>query len=88
MHGRVDADLALSRDDLGKVEAVSIDDGCMDANGFIVWDKMKPAHLRHALCPTASSRPMTSRPVASGYDGRDAEFRAGEDWRNAYRSVD
>ena len=28
----------------GRVEAVSIDDGCMDADGFIVWDEVKPAH--------------------------------------------
>ena len=40
----MDAGLALPVDDLRQVEAVSIDDGCMDADGFIVWDEVKPAH--------------------------------------------
>ena len=72
----------------GKVEAVSIDDGCMDADGFIVWDKVKPAHYcgmryRDRFVP-AYDKPTRG---AWRYDGRDDEFRAGESWRDAYRSV-
>src|SRR5262249_40092029 len=29
----------------GRVDAVSIDQDCIDSNGFIVWDKVKPAHF-------------------------------------------
>ena len=62
----------------GKVEAVSIDDGCMDADGFIVWDQVKPAHYcgmryRDRFVP-AYDRPTRG---VWRYDGRDEEFRAG-----------
>jgi flavin reductase (DIM6/NTAB) family NADH-FMN oxidoreductase RutF len=71
----------------GKVEAVSIDDGCLDADGFIVWGKVKPAHYcgmryRDRFVP-AYDRPTRG---VWRYDGHDDEFRAGENWRNAYRS--
>ena len=73
----------------GKVEAVSIDDGCMDADGFIVWDQVKPAHYcgmryRDRFVP-AYDRPTRG---VWRYDGRDEEFRPGENWRDAYRSAD
>ena len=73
----------------GKVEAVSIDADCITPQGFIVWDKVKPAHYcgmryRDRFVP-AYDKP--TRGVWS-YDGRDEEFRAGESWRDAYRSVD
>jgi flavin reductase (DIM6/NTAB) family NADH-FMN oxidoreductase RutF len=29
---------------VGKVVAVSVDEGCVDENGYVVWDKLKPAH--------------------------------------------
>jgi flavin reductase (DIM6/NTAB) family NADH-FMN oxidoreductase RutF len=29
---------------VGKVVAASVDEGCVDANGFVVWHKLKPAH--------------------------------------------
>jgi flavin reductase (DIM6/NTAB) family NADH-FMN oxidoreductase RutF len=29
---------------VGKVVAVSVDEGCIDENGYVVWDKLKPAH--------------------------------------------
>jgi flavin reductase (DIM6/NTAB) family NADH-FMN oxidoreductase RutF len=28
----------------GKVVAASVDEGCIDPKGYIVWDKVKPAH--------------------------------------------
>jgi flavin reductase (DIM6/NTAB) family NADH-FMN oxidoreductase RutF len=73
----------------GKVAAVSIDDGCLDADGFIVWDKVKPAHYcgmryRDRFVPAYDA---PTRGVWR-YDGRDEEFRAGEPWRDAYRSAD
>src|SRR5262249_38890083 len=73
----------------GKVEAVSIDDGCLDADGFIVWDKVKPAHYcgmryRDRFVP-AYDKPT---PGVWRYDGRDEEFRAGENWGAGYRSED
>ena len=29
---------------VGKVVAASVDEGCVDQNGYIVWDRLKPAH--------------------------------------------
>ncbi len=29
---------------VGKVVAASVDEGYVDENGYIVWDKLKPAH--------------------------------------------
>jgi len=29
---------------VGKVVAASVDEGCIDKDGYVVWDKLKPAH--------------------------------------------
>jgi flavin reductase (DIM6/NTAB) family NADH-FMN oxidoreductase RutF len=29
---------------VGRVVAASVDKGCTDANGYLIWDKLKPAH--------------------------------------------
>ena len=29
---------------VGRVVAASVDEGCVDRNGYVVWDKLKPAH--------------------------------------------
>jgi flavin reductase (DIM6/NTAB) family NADH-FMN oxidoreductase RutF len=29
---------------VGKVVAASVDEGCVDADGYLVWEKLKPAH--------------------------------------------
>jgi len=29
---------------VGKVVAASVDEGCVDKNGYVVWEKLKPAH--------------------------------------------
>jgi flavin reductase (DIM6/NTAB) family NADH-FMN oxidoreductase RutF len=29
---------------VGKVVAASVDEGCVDANGYVIWHKLKPAH--------------------------------------------
>jgi len=29
---------------VGKVVAASVDEGCVDENGYVVWYKLKPAH--------------------------------------------
>ena len=73
----------------GKVEAVSIDSDCITAKGEIVWDKVKPAHYcgmryRDRFVP-AYDRPTRG---VWRYDGSDDEFRPGESWRDAYKSVD
>jgi flavin reductase (DIM6/NTAB) family NADH-FMN oxidoreductase RutF len=73
----------------GKVEAVSIDDDCITEQGFIRWEKVKPAHYcgmryRDRFVP-AYDQP--TRGVWS-YDGSDEEFRDGESWRDAYKSTD
>jgi flavin reductase (DIM6/NTAB) family NADH-FMN oxidoreductase RutF len=73
----------------GKVEAVSIDEDCVDAKGFIVWDRVKPAHY-------CGSRyrdrfvPVFDKPTRAKwhYEGADEEFRSGENWRDAYFSSD
>lgn len=73
----------------GKVEAVSIDEGCLTDNGFIVWDKVRPAHYcgmryRDRFVP-AYDKPTRG---VWHYEGPDDEFRVGESWRNAYKSTD
>ena len=73
----------------GKVSAVSIDDGCMTEKGQIVWDKVKPAHYCGFRYQDRFV-PAYDKPTRGvwHYDGQDDEFREGEDWRNAHRSVD
>jgi flavin reductase (DIM6/NTAB) family NADH-FMN oxidoreductase RutF len=73
----------------GKVEAVSIDEGCMDDRGFIVWDRVKPAHYcgyryRDRFVP-AYDKPTRAK---WHYEGTDEEFRPGENWREAHISTD
>lgn len=73
----------------GRVEAVSIDADCITDKGLIVWDKVKPAHycgMRYA----DRFVPAYDKPTRGvwRYDGRDEEFRDGENWRDAYHSVD
>jgi flavin reductase (DIM6/NTAB) family NADH-FMN oxidoreductase RutF len=29
---------------VGKVVAASVDEGCVDENGYVLWEKLKPAH--------------------------------------------
>ena len=29
---------------VGKVVAASVDEGCVDRDGYVIWDKLKPAH--------------------------------------------
>jgi flavin reductase (DIM6/NTAB) family NADH-FMN oxidoreductase RutF len=29
---------------VGKVVAASVDEGCVDQNGYVVWERLKPAH--------------------------------------------
>ncbi len=73
----------------GKVEAVSIDADCMSGDGFIVWDKVKPAHYC-GMRYQDRFVPAYDKPTRGvwRYDGRDEEFRDGENWRDAFRSVD
>ena len=69
----------------GRVEAVSVDEDCMDAQGHIVWSKAKPAHYcGHPY--QGSFVPAYDKPTVAWwrYDGKDEEFRDGADWRNAY----
>jgi flavin reductase (DIM6/NTAB) family NADH-FMN oxidoreductase RutF len=73
----------------GRVEAVSIDADCITDKGLIVWDRVKPAHYcgmryRDRFVP-AYDKPTRGM---WRYDGRDEEFRDGEDWRAAYKSTD
>jgi flavin reductase (DIM6/NTAB) family NADH-FMN oxidoreductase RutF len=35
----------LRRMVVGKVTAASVDDDCVDENGFVLWDRVKPAHF-------------------------------------------
>jgi flavin reductase (DIM6/NTAB) family NADH-FMN oxidoreductase RutF len=72
----------------GKVEAVSINADCVDADGYVVWDELMPAHFcgfRYG----SKFVPVYDKPtgVALNYQGSDAEFRAGENWRAMYDVV-
>jgi hypothetical protein len=58
-------------------------------NGFIIWGKISPAHYcgsryRDHFVP-AHDKPTRG---VWNYDGRDEEFRAGKNWRAAYKSTD
>jgi flavin reductase (DIM6/NTAB) family NADH-FMN oxidoreductase RutF len=69
----------------GKVEAVSVDEDCMDEQGYIIWDKAKPAHYcGHPYSGTFV--PAYDKPTPSywRYDGTDDDFRDGVDWRSRY----
>jgi flavin reductase (DIM6/NTAB) family NADH-FMN oxidoreductase RutF len=73
----------------GRVAAVSIDADCVTEQGFIIWDKVKPAHYcgmryRDRFVP-AYDKPTRG---VWRYAGRDEEFREGESWREAYKSTD
>ena len=68
----------------GRVEAVSVNEDCMDANGHIVWDKAKPAHYcGHPY--QGSFVPAYDKPTVAywRYDGKDEEFYD-PNWRSAY----
>jgi flavin reductase (DIM6/NTAB) family NADH-FMN oxidoreductase RutF len=70
----------------GKVEAVSVDSDCMDEKGFIVWDRLKPAHY----CGFRYGNkfvPVFDKPTAAHwhYDGQDSEFRDDENWRMSFQ---
>lgn len=69
----------------GAVVAVSADEGCVDEAGFVVWDRLKPAHF----CGGGYGNlfvPVHERFIAAelSYEGRDEEFVAGKNWRTAY----
>ena len=69
----------------GRVEAVSVDEDCMDDDGNIIWDKAKPAHYcGHSY--QGNFVPAYDKPTPSywRYDGKDEDFREGVDWRNRY----
>ena len=68
----------------GRVEAVSIDADCVTDKGFIVWDRVKPAHYcgmryRDRFVP-AYDKPTRG---VWRYDGKDEEFYD-PDWRDSY----
>lgn len=68
----------------GRVEAVSVDEDCMDANGHIVWAKATPAHYcGHPY--QGSFVPAYDKPTVAywRYDGKDEEFYD-PNWRGAY----
>ena len=69
----------------GRVEAVSVTEDCMDAQGNIVWTNAKPAHYcGHPY--QGSFVPAYDNPTKAywRYDGKDEEFIDGADWRGAY----
>lgn len=73
----------------GRVEAVSIDADCITPKGYVVWDKVKPAHY-------CGSRyrdrfvPVYDKPTRAKwhYDGPPENLREDENWRSAFQSVD
>jgi flavin reductase (DIM6/NTAB) family NADH-FMN oxidoreductase RutF len=68
----------------GRVEAVSVNEDCMTPDGYIVWDKAKPAHYcGHPY--QGSFVPAYDKPTKAywRYDGKDEEFYD-PDWRDSY----
>ncbi|MDE3074458.1 MAG: flavin reductase family protein [Chloroflexota bacterium] len=70
---------------VGKVTAVSIDQDCLDGQGFIVWDKVKPAHYCGSHYKNSFVAAYQRMEADWHYDGRDEEFREGRDWRTMFR---
>jgi flavin reductase (DIM6/NTAB) family NADH-FMN oxidoreductase RutF len=70
----------------GLVTAVSIDEGCLGDDGFIIWDRVKPAHYCGSHYQDRFVPAMEPKKVTWKYDGSDDEFRPGRDWRNFMRS--
>ncbi|HEY4135801.1 MAG TPA: flavin reductase family protein [Alphaproteobacteria bacterium] len=69
----------------GKVEAVSVNEDCMDKDGNIIWDHAKPAHYcGHPY--QGSFVPAYDKPTKAywTYDGKDEDFKEGSDWRGSY----
>jgi flavin reductase (DIM6/NTAB) family NADH-FMN oxidoreductase RutF len=58
---------------VGKVVAVSIDEACLDPDGFIYWDKVKPAHY----CGSRYQDQFVpaNEPLRIDWDWRDLERR-------------
>ena len=69
---------------VGKVAAVSIDANCLDADGFIVWDRVKPAHYCGARYKNAFVPAYEPVRIPRVYNGRDEEFRPGSNWRTQF----
>src|SRR5262249_15307331 len=72
-----------------QVEAVSNDDRRLHPDRLIAWEQAEPAHYC-GMRYRDRSVPAYDKPTRGvwRYDGRDEEFRAGENWRDAYRSTD
>src|SRR5262249_35624323 len=69
----------------GKVEAVSANADCVDPDGYIVWDRMAPAHY----CGSRYGNrfvPVYDKPTEAfwGYHGDEGVFLEGEDWRSSF----
>ncbi len=71
---------------VGRVVAASVDEGCVDENGMVIWDKVKPAHYCGAsydnmFVPAYAARAFENPykgpiPVFTGVDRSAAEKRA------------
>jgi flavin reductase (DIM6/NTAB) family NADH-FMN oxidoreductase RutF len=71
----------------GRVTAVSIDEGCMSDDGFIVWDRVKPAHYCGSHYNDRFVPAMEPKKIDWEFKaGRDEMFREGRDWRNLFHS--
>jgi flavin reductase (DIM6/NTAB) family NADH-FMN oxidoreductase RutF len=69
----------------GKVEAVSANSDCVDANGYIVWNRMMPAHY----CGFRYGNrfvPAYDKPTEAfwRHEGSEDVFLEGEDWRSSF----
>ena len=56
----------------GKVVAVSADEGCVEPDGKIVWEKMKPAHFCGRAYDDGFVAAFESMTVGIPYDGPEA----------------
>ena len=70
----------------GKVSAVSMDEGCLDENGFIVWEKVQPAHYCGSHYNDRFVPANEPLHVPWQFDGNDDDFKPGRDWRNLFHS--
>lgn len=54
---------------VGKVVAASVDSDCVDANGYLVWDRLKPAHYCGAPYRNSFVAAYRTMSVGMPYDG-------------------
>lgn len=58
---------------VGRVVAASVDEDCVDANGYVIWDRLKPAHYCGAPYQTRYVAAYEMMDAGLPYEGPEAD---------------